>query len=179
MELLRTETVTGEHRDLDKIEKLAMEAFPPEEYMSPEYMLELSEYDNFHFDALYDADRFVGFMTTVDYKDLAYLFFLAIDPECRGMGLGSRAIQTMKNMYADKYLTVDFEVLDENAPNNEQRKRRKEFYLRNGFKETGHGLSYFGVDYEIMSTGKFELQTFRDMLMERRPGRKGPEFFTI
>jgi len=85
----------------------------------------------------------------------------------------------MKNMYADKYLVVDFEMLDENAPNNEQRKRRKDFYLRNGFKETGRGLRYFGVDYEIMSTGKFKLQTFRDMLMEHRPGRQGPEYFTI
>jgi len=68
---------------------------------------------------------------------------------------------------------------DENAANNEQRKRRREFYLRNGFKETGHGLKYFGVDYEIMSTGKFDLQTFQKMLIRNKPGNMEPVYFTI
>lgn len=31
-----------------------------------------------------------------------------------------------------------------------ERKRRKAFYLRNGYRETGLFLSYLGVDYEVM-----------------------------
>jgi len=55
----------------------------------------------------------------------------------------------------------------------------QKFYLRNGFKETGQYLRYFGVDYEIMSTGKFDLQTFQEMLMRNKPGNMEPVYFTL
>ena len=35
-------------------------------------------------------------------EDLSYLFFLAIDPLCRSMGYGSRAIETLREKYPDK-----------------------------------------------------------------------------
>ena len=35
-------------------------------------------------------------------EDLSYLFFLAIDPLCRSMGYGRRAIETLREKYPDK-----------------------------------------------------------------------------
>ena len=110
--------------------------------------------DNFDFFALTDGDAFVGFMVVQTHKDLAYLFFLAIDPSCRAKGYGSRAVETLRALYPGKTQVVDFEMLDSEAPNNEQRIKRRQFYLRNGYKETGLFLSYLGVDYEVFAWGR-------------------------
>ena len=56
---------------------------------------------------------------------------------------------------------VDFEAVDENAPNNDQRIRRRNFYLRNGFKETGYFQFYMNTEFEIFCTQtKFDRDEF-------------------
>ena len=94
----------------------------------------------------------MGFMAVRIYEEISYLFFLAIDPEHRSGGYDSRALKLLKEIYPWKQQVVDFEKLDNAAENNEQRKKRRSFYLRNGYKETGKFVSYFGVQYEIFCT---------------------------
>ena len=50
----------------------------------------------------------------------------------------------LKAEYPQKKQVVDFEMLDETAENSRQREKRRNFYLRNGYKETGFFLSYLG-----------------------------------
>lgn len=147
---LTTEPIKPDHRFWANIHALAKEAFPIEEYLAPELLVNMAESDQVDFLALTEQDLFVGFMVVQTYQDLAYLFFLAIDPISRSKGYGSRAIETLKEIYPDKKQVVDFEMLDETASNYSQRVKRKEFYLRNGYKETGLFVSYLGVDYEVM-----------------------------
>ena len=67
---------------------------------------------------------------------------------------------------------------DEAASNNEQRIKRRKFYLKNGYKETGLFLSYLGVDYEVFCMDSdFEQQEFKDMMKEIRVEGFEPEFF--
>lgn len=158
---------------------LATEAFPPEEYLDPSTLVEMAKAENFDFLALLDGDGFVGFMVVQTHKDLAYLFFLAIDPACRGKGYGSRAIETLKAQYPRKTQVVDFEMLDENAANCRQREKRKAFYLRNGYHETGHFLSYLGVDYEIFSMDEdFILEPFQELMSTLHIPGFDPVYFT-
>ena len=176
---LNTEKITKESRFWQQVNSLAKEAFPPEEYLAPDKLVELSRADNFDFFALTDGDAFVGFMVVQTYKDLAYLFFLAIDSPCRAKGYGSHAIETLQALYPGKTQVVDFEMPDSAAPNNEQRMRRRQFYLRNGYKETGLFLSYLGVDYEVFCMGgEFDPQAFKDMMKEIRVEGFAPEYFT-
>lgn len=147
---LNTEHIELNSRYWSEINILAKEAFPPEEYLAPEELVKMSEGDDFDFFALLDEDSFVGFMVVQTCGSLAYLFFLAIDSAYRSKGYGGKAIKTLKDLYPDKKHVVDFEMIDESADNNQQRIKRKEFYLRNGYKETGLFLSYLGVDYEVM-----------------------------
>lgn len=177
---LKTERITKESPFWQQINSLAREAFPPEEYLAPDTLVEMSKADNLDFSALTDEDTFIGFMVVQTYKDLAYLFFLAIDPSCRAKGYGSRAIETLRALYPGKKQVVDFERLDETAPNNEQRRKRRQFYLRNGYKETGLFLSYLGVDYEVFYMGSdFEPQAFKDMMKEIRVDGFEPRYFTM
>ncbi len=176
---LNTEKITKGSRFWQQINSLAKEAFPPEEYLAPDKLVEMSTASSFDFLALTDGDKFIGFMVVQIYKELAYLFFLAIEPSCRAKGYGSRAIETLRALYPGKKQVVDFEMQDETAPNNEQRIKRRQFYLKNGYKETGLFLSYLGVDYEVFCMdSNFEPQEFKEMMKEFQIGGFEPEFFS-
>lgn len=162
---LNTEKILENSRYWKEINSLVKEAFPPEEYLAPQRLVEMSKEDSVDFLALTEQDLFVGFMVVKTYKSLAYLFFLAINPSLRSKGYGSRAIETLKAVYPGKKQVVDFEMVDDNASNNEQRKKRRMFYLRNGYQETALFLSYFGVDYEVFSMDHdFHAEDFKEMM---------------
>lgn len=162
---LKTEPITKNCRFWSDVNRLAKEAFPPKEYLSPEDTLELSKIVNLDFLALVDGEKFAGYMVVQTYKNLAYLFFLAIDEKCRSEGYGSEAIRFFKEKYPAKNHAVDIEMIEENAPNLEQRKSRRNFYLRNGFKATGLFLNYLGENYEVLSLeDDFDKAGFKEMM---------------
>lgn len=177
--MLRTVQITGGFADLGKVEALAIEAFPPEEYLAPSKLIEMAKEDGFDFYALYDGDTFVGFTVVWVYRRLSYLFFLAIDSSLRSGGYGSKAIKTLSELYPGKQQVVDLEMVDEAAENNDQRIKRHSFYLRNGYRPTGHFLSYLGVDYEILCMEEpFDFDTFREMMSTLNVEGFDPRYFT-
>ena len=175
---LNTEHITKNNRFWNEVNALAKEAFPPEEYLAPSKLAEMANADNFDFLALTDDDSFVGFMVVQTYQNLAYLFFLAIDVTCRSKGYGSRAIETLKAEYPCKKQVVDFEMLDDTANNYKQREKRREFYLRNGYKETGLFMTYLGVDYEVFCMDEdFEPEVFKAMMKTIQVSGFNPKYF--
>lgn len=175
---LNIEPVSTDHRFWNKINLLAKEAFPPEEYLAPEKLVQMAQAEHFDFWALTDNDLFIGFMVVQTYHNLAYLFFLAIDSNCRSKGYGSHAIETLKASYPGKKQVVDFEMLDKTAANYSQRKKRKDFYLRNGYRETGLFLSYYGVDYEVMCMdNQFEPAEYKELMKQVQIEGFHPTYF--
>lgn len=176
---LQIEKVTGQGRFWAQVNGLAKEAFPPEEYLAPDELLKMAREDHFDFWALTDQGAFVGFMVVKTFKSLAYLFFLAIEPALRGQGYGGRAIETLKSHYPDYTQIVDFEMPEPQAPNAAQRERRRAFYLRSGYQETGLFLRYLGVNYEVFCmNGTFEADVFREMMSTLRIDGFHPVYFT-
>lgn len=176
--MLQTEPVTKDSVFWKKINFLAKEAFPPEEYLAPEKMIEMARADSFDFLTLRDGGTFVGFMVVQTYENLAYLFFLAIDADCRSKGYGSCAIEMLRKKYPDKKHVVDFEMPDDSADNSRQREKRRDFYLRNGYRETGLFLSYLGVDYEVFCMDDdFDPKTFKEMMSMIQVEGFCPEYF--
>lgn len=164
--ILHTESIMEESRFLPQVERLAREAFPPEEYLAPQTLLRMAREGQLVFLALTEEDRFVGYMAVRLYEDLVYLFFLAIDPSRRGQGYGSRALETLRARYSERQLVVDLEMQDDAAENSAQRQRRKAFYLKNGYRETGLFLSYLGVQYEVLrGQDAFDAEQFRRMML--------------
>lgn len=171
--------VTEDFTDMDRLDELALEAFPPEEYFAPKKILELTRKSELDFWGVYANDRFVGFCVIALHRTMAYLFFLAINTENRSKGYGSAILSLLSKTYKSKQLTVDFEMVDENAPNYNQRVRRKAFYMKNGFNETGLFLTYFGVSYEVLCKNKnFNIQAFKEMLLTLPIEGFHPVFFT-
>ncbi len=179
---LHTAAVTKELPCFEKVAALAKEAFPPEEYLAPEKLIEMAEEGDQDFLALYDKehgeDIFVGFMVVKKYKQMRYLFFLAIDPTNRSKGYGGRAIKTLVSLYPDSQQIVDLEMLDETAENHIQREKRRQFYLKNGYKPTGQYLSYLGVDYEVLCMDdNFKFEDFKEMMSTLKVDGFNPVYF--
>lgn len=176
--MMNTKPITADFPDFARVDALAREAFPPEEYLSPAILIEMAERGEVDFLALYADGIFVGFMVVARYASLAYLFFLAIEATQRSHGYGGQALRLLDTLYPDCQQVVDFERPDETAPNNAQRLSRRAFYLRNGFRETGKYLSYLGVDYEILCRdADFDFDAFRRMMKTFRIDGFHPVYF--
>ncbi len=67
--------VTEDFPDMDRLDELALEAFPPEEYLAPKKILELTRKSELDFWGVYDNDRFLGFCVIARHRSMAYLFF--------------------------------------------------------------------------------------------------------
>lgn len=176
---LNTEDITIGCRFWKEINTLAKKSFPPEEYLAPVKLVQMAQKDNFDFLALTEKDTFIGFIALKLYKKLCYLFFLAIEPAFRSKGYGSLALETIQVRYPNKSQVVDFEAPDERAENNEQRQRRRNFYLKNGYRETGLFLSYLGVDYEVFCQDeKFDKNLFMAMMKSIRVKDFSPVYYS-
>ena len=147
----------------DDIEPLYISAFPEEERPPVEMFFNTVMLENDQLYGFYDKDRFVGFANIITYKDVAYLFFLAVYPSQRNKGYGSKILSDLKEMYKDKVLTLCYEEIDDKYPDIELRKRRKNFYYRNGFKDNKMKTCEYGVNYETCYIGKHRV-SFEDYL---------------
>lgn len=175
---LHTEHITENRRYWEAVNNSQRKPFRRRNISRPKRWWKWQKQTSWIFLALSEQDSFVGFMVVKTYNDLAYLFFLAIDPTCRSRGYGSRAIETLKAEYPGKKQVVDFEMLDDQAQNKEQRKRRRDFYLRNGYRETGVFLSYLGVDYEVFCMDRsFQEDDFKEMMKTIHIKGFSPHYF--
>lgn len=94
--------------------------------------------------------RFSGLAITINGEDTILLDYFAIVKAHRGEGIGSAALQEIINLYGDKGLFIEIESTYENAPNQAQRERRKQFYLSCGMKEMHAMAKLFGVNMELL-----------------------------
>lgn len=151
--------------DIEVFARINDEAFPPSEHMSIEEILAFAESTNTDFLGVYDGDTPVGFFLLLKNDSVGYIFFYAIDSACRSKGYGSAAIRKLVDEYGDLQIILDFENLDENAENFEQRVRRKSFYLRNGFSETGYFTMLSGELFEVVSSAKpLNTEAFKELI---------------
>ena len=89
---------------------------------------------------IYAGDALAGFFAVRKFRRIRYLAYFAVAPERRSEGIGSAAIRQLKMLYPDCQIVTEFEAPD---PVHEIRRRRRDFYIRNGFYETGRGQTVF------------------------------------
>lgn len=99
-----------------------------------------------------DGGSFVGFATTLNGSGSLVLDYLAIDSARRSSGYGTRILKHLRGIYPGKAIIIEIEDPDFPCDDREKRQRRREFYMRNGFFQTGMRISFFGVRMEILST---------------------------
>ena len=148
-----------------KVGKLYNVAFPKEERV-PIWILKLLERENkAKFYGIYDNKKFVGLIYNVYYKDIVFIFYLAIDNKLRGQGYGSKVLESIKQKYSKYRIILCIEEIDKNSNNYNQRIKRKEFYIKNGFKEANYTIKERNIIYEMLYYNKkVSLQEYKELI---------------
>lgn len=148
-------TIKEIHRrnaDYSDIESLKRRAFPPIEQVPTWLLLLLALRSSVNDRAFYDGKEFCGFLYTAETDKMIFVLFLAVNDKLRSKGYGTAILNWLKENSSGKDISLNIENPYEKADNCEQRLRRKEFYLRNGFHLTGYQHIEKRERYLILST---------------------------
>ena len=143
-----------DNENLSEIKNLYVEAFPAAERKPFDMIIKKRDEGFCEILAIEnDIGLFCGLAITVKYKDMVLLDYFAVLPGVRGGGIGSAVLGMLKERYAGKCFFLEIETVFEDAPNIEQRIRRKDFYLRNAMKPMNFIVDLIGVHMEILTSG--------------------------
>ncbi len=154
----------------EEIKQLYQTAFPVEEQIPWDGLLVLTDRMALDFTAYYDDGRFVGITVVYPRKTFNWFWYFAVREELRGKGYGGLILSRLRGKYKGSANILDMESPEQASGNMEQRRRRHAFYLRNGFRDTGVGRTFKGVDYTIMMNGEgvFTMHDYDIVLDELR-----------
>ncbi|MBE7087407.1 MAG: GNAT family N-acetyltransferase [Clostridiales bacterium] len=162
--------------DYKDFKRLYYSAFPPEERPPYFYLKRRAKKGKGELFIAKDNGSFVGFIYLVPYLDMVYVFFFAIEESLRYKGYGSKILQLVKERNANKRLFLAREPLDENAENAEQRKGRREFYMKNGFIDLPMKIIENHYAFDAMGIGgKFSAEEY-DALITNFMGKFARKF---
>lgn len=139
----------AEKKDIFKIYRIYVQAFPKEERIP---FTDIFRKDNKLIELLSikEENKVIGFFINMIHEDIVLVSFFAVKKKYRNKKAGSRALEALKEMYKDKKILLEIEVLDDKSHNYDMRVRRKNFYKRHGFVTANMFVNLFGVDLEIM-----------------------------
>ncbi|MBM6993821.1 MAG: GNAT family N-acetyltransferase [Prevotella sp.] len=164
---MTTKQITPETQD-EQIRQLYETAFPKDEQIPWEDLMGLIVSMSLDFTAYYQEDDLIGFTIVYPRRSYNWFWYFAVRQELRGKGLGQQILSLLLEKYKDSANILDMESPDQISDNQVQRRRRHDFYLRNGFRDTGVGKSYGTVDMTIMMIGEgtFTMQDYDEVLAE-------------
>ena len=152
----------------DKLRELYEAAFPEEEQIPWDDLMVLVEKMPLDFIAYYDDGALMGFTIVYPRKSFNWFWYFAVPQQLRGNGVGQKILSRLIEKYKNYTNILDMESPEQECDNLEQRRRRHAFYLRNGFRDTGVGRSFGGIDYTIMmmGDGTFTMQDYDTIIAE-------------
>ena len=151
----------------DQVYELYDNAFPEQEKKPLHVMEQLVNDGKMEMLAMVDEDEFVGLAINMISENRALLDYYAIVPEKRSSGYGGKGLEVLLRHFGNQKYIFEIETQDEQADNAEERKRRKNFYLRNGLKETGLFANVYDIDFELLTPdGELSFQEYVDFLRE-------------
>lgn len=147
--LLNLNLEIARKQQMPQIKKLYKSAFPRNERKPFFIISRKHKQGNMEILSLNDGS-FAGLCITMFYQDLVLLDYFAIDETIRGKGYGREALIQLRKRYKGRRFFLEIEKPEDGAENNEERIRRKKFYLENGFLETQIVVNLFGVTMELL-----------------------------
>lgn len=147
---MEVRNISSDNDELIHIKKLYLEAFPEEERLDFKLLTEKQNVGKGNFLGFYVDVGLVGMIYYAEYKGIVYIFYFAVDPKYRSKGYGKIMLNHICEKFNEHKIILLVEELDENAENNDQRIRRKNFYLTNGFTENEQFLVTLGIHFELL-----------------------------
>ena len=150
-------------KDILKIKEIYEEAIPEDERISFEDLTK-GAFPNSKLFGIYEDKELLGMCYLSLAEDFSYLVYLAVDKDKRNKGYGTNALKLIKEKFKNPI------VLCVEQPTTLMRKRRIEFYKRNGFGVADFEFDYLNDKYYTMHTGKINKTKFIDYLLICFPG---------
>lgn len=140
--------------------------FPRAELKPLRWIIKMLGDGNYECLGLFEDDDLLAYAFFV-LHDRHYLFdYLAVPPQKRNGGIGARFLQLLRDYFASADCVLG-EIEDpdyaETEDQRQLRERRRRFYLRNGFRETGVSVTTFGVHYLLIEVILAELHSEEDI----------------
>lgn len=132
-------------------DSLYLGAFPECERTSLEALHRFSEEGHVNYMAIWD-DGFRGLVYTVEDDSLLFVLYLAVDPDNRGRGYGSSALEAVHDLAAGRRVFLNAEPPDEGA-DRDVRTIRISFYRDNGFSDSGKVTFSDGQRFLLLHRG--------------------------
>lgn len=149
--MLEIRKVSEKSKDFETIKRLYESAFPYKERLPLTDLLEKREETIFC--AAYENELLCGLFYLLSVHGVTHIAYLAVVESCRDKGYGSRILERIHEMKPQDLIIADIEMENSMADNHEQRTRRKNFYIRNGYQETDIFYTWHDVQYQILSYG--------------------------
>lgn len=136
----------------DNIHALYLTAFPENERKSFTMMKDLMKkglLDIVIFET--DDQPFIGFAILAIHKKTMLVDYLAINPDYRGKGYGSTALEWLIKEYPLHKICLEIESTNVESDNHKERISRKKFYLKNKLTMLPFEAEVFEVRFELLS----------------------------
>lgn len=175
---------------LEQLYRLELTAvFPPDELKPLKAMLALMAGGRYEALGLYEEEALRGYALLWLEPDIpfALLDYLGTMRGRRGQGVGSAMLDLLAGHYQNlRGIFGEAEAPENGDPEGEElRRRRLDFYLRNGFRYGGYDCALFGVHYQTLIRGREDvsprelLEVHRSFYQRRIPPDRYRRFVQI
>ena len=172
MMLRVVERNSGNVRDDMELRHLYETAFPVEEQIPYDDLIQLLDAMDIDYTTYYDGELLIGLTMVLRLPRYNWGWYFAVREDLRGKGYGQEILTAVLDKYrGQRPFIMDIESpLQADAPNPEQRKRRHAFYLRNGMKDTGTSRTWEGLTFTILTNSEepFTQQDYDDIVAALR-----------
>lgn len=127
--------------------------FPPDELKPLSHMYKMMDEGVCRAFAFFEGDEMLSYFFLCEQDGFSLVDYLAVNPQKRGQGIGTKTLNKLKEVAADKVILVECEDVDfsPSADEKKTRERRIAFYERAGFKLSDIRSKLFGVRYVILT----------------------------
>lgn len=133
--------------------KYMVKDFPPDELKPLSSMMDMLSRGIYDCYGLYEEEKLLAYAYLTVLEDFVLVDYLAVVPELRGSGIGTKLLCELKNIIRDKTVIIECENPDfATDPQDKTTKiRRIDFYKRSGFVLSGVLSRLFDVEYVILT----------------------------
>ena len=170
--MLTTRQINSGNADNEELRRLYETAFPEQEQIPYDDLIELLDKMDIDYTAYYDDDMLVGLTMVLRLPRYNWAWYFAVRDDLRGRGYGQGILSMVLEKYRNDHpFIMDIESpYQPDAPNPEQRRRRHAFYVRNGFKDTPTSRTWDGLTFTILTNSDepFTQQDYDDIIAALR-----------
>lgn len=136
----------------NNIHALYLTAFPKNERKSFTMMMDLMKKGLLDIVIFQTDDQpFIGFAILAIHEQTMLVDYLAINPDYRGKGYGSTALEWLIKEYPYHKICLEIESTNVESDNPKERIGRKEFYLKNKLAMLPFEAEVFEVRFELLA----------------------------